>query len=296
MRRLLLGGIVLALVVVGCSQGGPKSASGDLSVIAAFYPLAEAAKQIGGDRVEVKNLTPPGAEPHDIELTTDQLDDIIDADVVLYLGRGFQPALEEAVDQAKGVALDLLEGEDLREAAAQEHAVDPHIWLDPPRWAAAVERIAVALAEADDDNADGYRDGAREYADRIEELDEEFEEGLGFCDRHLLVTSHGAFAYLATRYGLQQESIAGISPEAEPDPEHLSELSDLVKEHGVTTIFAEVLVSEEVARTLARETGAQVATLNPIEGLTPDQIGNGEDYASVMRENLEALRAGLGCK
>ncbi len=307
MRRLICGLVVVALVSIGCAQDDPDSAPDGITVVAAFYPLAEAAQQIGGDGVEVKNLTPPGAEPHDLELTSDQLDEIIDADVVLYLGNGFQPALEEAVDRAEGSVLDVVESEELvtgevhgheeegEHAEEEEETLDPHIWLDPPRWANAIERIGDAMAEADEDNADNFAEATRTYAGRIEALDNDFKEGLESCDRDLIVTSHAAFTYLAERYGLEQESISGVSPEAEPDPEHLAELADLVEEHGVTTIYTETLVSPEVAETLARETGADVATLNPLEGLTEDQIGNGEDYESVMRSNLEALRSGLGC-
>jgi zinc transport system substrate-binding protein len=308
MRRLIFGATIVMVVLAGCAQDSPESSSGDgLTVVAAFYPLAEAAQQIGGDGVEVKNLTPPGAEPHDIELTTDQLDEIIDADLVLYMGKGFQPALEEAVDRAEGLVLDVLDGEELvtgeahgheeegEHAEEDESTLDPHIWLDARRWANAIERIGDAMAEADEESADAFAEATRTYAGRIEALDDDFKDGLASCDRDLIVTSHAAFTYLAERYELEQESISGVSPEAEPDPDHLAELAELVEEHGVTTIYTETLVSPEVAETLARETGAEVATLNPLEGLTEGQIGNGEDYESVMRENLEALRTGLGC-
>ncbi|MEX0875121.1 MAG: zinc ABC transporter substrate-binding protein [Actinomycetota bacterium] len=307
--RRLVSPVVVLLALAGCAQTGRPGQSTDdkITVVAAFYPLAEAAQRIGGGAVEVHNLTPPGTEPHDLELTTDQLDRVIDADVVLYFGRGFQPAMEEAVDRAEGEVLDVLDGEELAEGEADEHGeedgehaedeatLDPHIWLDPQRWAKVMNRIGDALAEADSDRADEFATGTRTYAGEIEDLDGEFEEGLGDCDRDLIVTSHAAFAYLAERYGLEQESISGVSPEAEPDPEHLAELADTVDEHGVTTIFTETLVSPDVAETLARETGVEVATLNPIEGLTSEEIENDEDYASVMSDNLGVLREGLGC-
>ncbi len=305
MRVLAVGLALSGLVLVGCAQDSPERSEGRLKVVAAFYPLEEAAKQIGGNRVEVKNLTPPGAEPHDIELTTDQFDDVIDADVVLHVGGGFQPALEEALDRATGVVLDVLDDAPVRaidddDDGEADHSgtgpADPHIWLDPAQWAAAAERIARVLTKADPDNAGNYRNGAGVYTDALEELDEEFEEGLSVCDRHIFVTSHASFGYLADRFGLGQNSIAGLSPEAEPDAERLAELADFVEEHDVTTIYYETLVTADVAKTLARETGAEVGVLDPIEGLTSEQIGNGEDYASVMRENLEALRSGLGCR
>jgi len=307
MRRLLASLVVPALTLTACGGdlNNENISEESLSVVAAFYPLAEVAEQIGGGAVEVTNLTPPGAEPHDIELRSDQLDAVIDADVVLYLGFGFQPALDEAVGRTEGVVLDVLEGQDLMlgeadehedETAEEEEAIDPHVWLDPSRWAEVVERIGAAFAEADPSSADSFEAGADVYADELVELDLEFDEDLSACERNVIVTSHAAFGYLAARYGLEQHPISGVSPEAEPDPERLAELADLVKDEGVTTIFTETLLPPDIAETLARETEADVATLNPIEGLTSDQIENGEDYMSVMRENLVALRAGLGCQ
>lgn len=303
----LLGALVLS--VAACAQ--PTDEGGDrgdrLRVVAGFYPIAEAAEQIGGAAVEVDNLTPPGAEPHDLELSSDAVDTIIDADVVVYLGEGFQPALEDAVARTEGVVLDLLEGETLIQRGEDEHADeeehaeeeegahDPHVWLDPQRWGRLVQRIGSALADADPDRADAFGSAARAYADELAELDEEFNEALGDCDRNTIVTSHAAFGYLADRYDLVQESISGVSPEAEPDPRRLSELAELVEREGVTTIYTETLVSPAVAETLAREAGVEVGTLNPIEGLTEEEVDDGEDYASVMRQNLGALRDGLGC-
>jgi zinc transport system substrate-binding protein len=289
MRRLVLGVLIISIVLAGCAQKTPSGTDDAMTVVAAFYPLAEASEQIGGLRVEVTNLTPPGAEPHDLELSTDQLDEIIDADVVVHMGEGFQPALEEAVDRAEGVVLDVLEGEQLR-------GRDPHIWLDPQRWAGVVDRIGDTLAKSDQEGAATFAKNERDYLRDIAELDSEFEDGLASCDRDVLVTSHAAFSYLAERYGLEQHSISGISPEAEPDPEHLAELADLVKEEGVTTIYTETLVSADVAETLAREAGVELATLNPIEGLSELQLQAGEGYVSVMRDNLDVIREGLGCK
>lgn len=292
--------VLLVAVLLAASCGaGEQPESGRIEVVAAFYPVAEAAERIGGEDVDVTNLTPAGAEPHDIELTSSQLDRVIDADVVLYLGRGFQPALEEALPQATGAVVDLLEGQELAEAddhddeAHEDQSVDPHIWLDPLRWAEVVERIADALAEVDPEG--GYADRADAYGVELDALHADFASGLADCERSLIVTSHAAFSYLAGRYGLEEQAVSGIAPEAEPAPDRLAELADLIEREGVTTVYTEALVPPEIARTLARETGVAVSTLDPIEGLTSSQIERGEDYASVMRQNLEALRDGLGC-
>lgn len=298
--------LVLAIVLLplaACSQpsGGSRS-NGTIAVVANFYPVYEAVQRVGGDRVQATNLTPAGAEPHDLELTPKQVDQILDADVLLYMGGGFQPAVEETVqDRSNGVTVDLLAAlsAHLRKAEGEESlpgGTDPHVWLDPMLTASVAGEVGAALARADPAGAPEYQRNAAAYRSEIERLHQEFSEGLRDCDRRVIVTAHAAFGYLAARYGLMQESIAGVSPEAEPDPRRLAELADLVKRQGVTTIFTEELVSPRVAETLAREAGVRTAVLNPLEGLTPEELTQGEDYASVMRQNLSTLRVALGCR
>ena len=269
-------------------------------MVASFYPLAEAASKVGGDLVSVQNLTPPGVEPHDLELAPDDIEAIATADVIVYLGGGFQPAVEDALAEAEhAVTVDALNAVATNAAPASEAeeglTVDPHVWLDPARYEEIVRAVADALAKADPANEATYAANAQAYIAQIAALDEEFRAGLSDCERTTIVTSHEAFGYLADAYGLTQVGILGLSPEAEPDPRRLAELRDLVEREGVTTIFAEELVSPKVAETLASEAGVQVAVLNPIESLTDAQEKAGEDYLSVMRENLDTLRKALDC-
>jgi zinc transport system substrate-binding protein len=273
--------IILILAVAFLSAAcGPSVKARPDTVVASFYPLAFAAEQIAPG-VPVENLTPPGAEPHDLELSPIDAAAVRDARLVLLLGRGFQPQLEDAAGGGDNV-LHLLDtaGLDLRPNG------DPHVWLDPVRYAKIVERIGQALGA---ENA-----GSRLVA-RLQDLDAEYRAGLTNCERREMVTSHEAFAYLAERYGLEQVPITGLSPEAEPQPADLARVVELVEERGVTTIYYETLVSPRIAETVARETGAQVAVLDPIEGLTPAEIAKGEDYFTRMRANLRALEEGLGC-
>jgi zinc transport system substrate-binding protein len=260
--------------------------------VTTVYPLAEAAAHVGGDLVHVENLVPPGAEPHDLELAPDDLEALLVADVVLFVGEGFQPAIQDAVGEAEGDAVDVLDGVETIRAGG---SVDPHVWLDPTRFRAVVETVAATLAERDPTHGDAFRANADRYAAELGALDDEFRDGLASCARRTIVVSHDAFAYLADAYGLVQQPIVGISPESEPNPARLAELEALVRTEGVTTIFTEELVSPEVAEALAQETGVTTAVLNPLEGLTPAQLDAGEDYGSVMRRNLETLRGALGC-
>lgn len=293
---LVLGALILS---VACTQGSEDpSGPEEPRVAASFYPLYEAAQRVGGNRVEVGNLTPPGVEPHDLELTTAQTDVIIDSDLVVYLGGGFQPSIEETLTRASGKTIDVLEGLELIEGgpdADDGHEVDPHVWLDPHQMSGIVTRIEEALISLDPQGRDGYTLRAEAYRTEMKGLDEAFRTWLADCKRDLIVTNHASFGYLAARYGLQQETISGLTPESEPDPRRIAELTDLVRRRGVTTIFTETLASPRVAETLAREAGVRTGVLNPLEGLSDEQLARGQTYVTVMNENLFELRAALDC-
>jgi zinc transport system substrate-binding protein len=290
MPRIVLVLILSASVVASCGGSDSDSAeSGRQEVVAAFYPLAWAAEQVGGDSVHVRNLTPPGTEPHDIELSPRDVTEIRSADVVLYLDRGFQPAVEDAVRGADGKTLDLLSGQDLFEPAEQEGELtrDPHIWLDPVRYQTVVRRIAEAL---------GRPEAAGPLVSRLAALNQEYSHGLKSCRRREIVTTHAAFGYLADRYHLEQIPITGLSPEAEPTPRDLEGVVDQVRKAKATTIFFETLISPRLAETVARETGSRTDVLDPIEGISSEDLDRGADYLSVMRTNLAALRRALACR
>jgi zinc transport system substrate-binding protein len=301
-NRFAAAALVLVLAASCGTDAGSGSPGDGLSIVASLYPPSEAAARVGGPAVAVTNLTPPGVEPHDLELDPEQVAEIADADLVLYLGEGFQPAVQDAVVVvAEGEHVDLLQG--IVEARSTSEpgepsgggVVDPHVWLDPVLMRRIVDRISEALGRLDPANAVGFRKRADAFDGDLAELDEEYRSGLSSCRRRVLVTSHAAFGYLADRYGLTQEPITGLSPEAEPDPERLARLAADVRRTGTTTIFTETLVSPKVAQTLAREAGVATAVLNPLEGLTQQQEQADEDYLSVMRSNLAALRRGLDC-
>jgi zinc transport system substrate-binding protein len=265
---------------VGLGGCGPGSAGSREQIVSGFYPLAFAAEEIAGSNAEVTNLTPAGAEPHDLELSPRDVAAVQDADLVLLLGHGFQPQVEDVAGDGDNV-LRLLDtpGLDLLPD-------DPHVWLDPLRYATIVRRMGTAL---------GRPARAEELGGRLRALDRDYRAGLENCERRELVSSHEAFGYLADRYGLEQVAVTGLSPEAEVSPGKLEEVVDRVRESGATTVFVEPLVSPRIAETVARETGATTAVLDPIEGLTEDEATAGDDYFSLMRRNLDALREGLGC-
>jgi zinc transport system substrate-binding protein len=272
--------ILISLAALASACGSSDESGGERRVAASFYPLAFAAEELGGEGVDVVNLTPPGTEPHDLEPTPSDVREIKSADLVLLLGNGFQPQLEDAAGDGDEV-VDLLETPGLERFEND----DPHVWLDPARYELIARRIADELGEP-----------SEEFVARLNALDGDFRRGLADCARDDIVTSHDAFGYLAERYGLNQIPITGLSPEAEPSPQDLSRVVDQVRSTRATTVFSETLVSPRIAEAVASETGARTAVLNPIEGLEPSEAKSGEDYFSLMRSNLAALRDALGCR
>lgn len=288
--RRVMAATLLGILGVGVWASGPAAAGDDrVRVAAAFYPLVFAAERIGGRRVSVTNLTPQGAEPHDLELTSKQRDEIEDADLVVVMGADFQPSVERAARDRDGPTLEIL-----RRRAADE---DPHVWLDPSRMRAIASEVADALTEVDPAGRTRYARNAQRLDADLEALDTRLRAGLAHCERHLLITAHDSFGRLAAAYGLDHEGASGRSPDSEPDPRRIAALADLAARERLTTIFTENLVSPAVARTIAREAGGlKTVVLNPLEGLTAREIDAGDDYLSVMDRNLTRIRTALGCR
>ena len=292
MKLLCVGAIAAGISagLGGCSNSDETSVP---QVVAAAYPFAFVAEQVGGDLIEVRNLTSPGVEPHDVELAPQQLADLSDADLVIVEG-GFQPAVDDGLEQIApiGEVIDVTEVVTL-EDAADTTTPDPHIWLDLQRMAAVTEVVADGVASVAPDHASEVRANARRLIEALRELDAEYTSGLADCTRRTFVTSHAAFGYLASRYDLEMVAVAGLDPTLEPSPAEQAAIADTVTREGVTTIFTETLVSPVIAETIAAETGARVRTLDPIEGLTEE--ASDETYLTLMRANLAALQEANGC-
>jgi zinc transport system substrate-binding protein len=272
-----VAGFAIALAAMACAP----AAGGERTVVASFYPLAFAADRIAGPGWEVIDLTPPGTEAHDVELTIEDRAAIEDADVVLYLGDiGFQPQVEAAVREADGQVVAVAEVEP---PGGTDEQIDPHLWLDPARFGAMADRIARAL---------GGGAAAPELRSQLEDLDQRYRAGLEECRFRTMLVSHEAFGYLADRYALEQVGLAGLEPEAEPGAADLAEAQALVEDGRAGAIFYEVGgETRRVAETLADDLGVPALPLATLES----QPRSG-DYLSVMEENLESLREGLGCR
>ncbi|AWE50150.1 metal ABC transporter substrate-binding protein [Streptomyces nigra] len=313
-RRPHISGAALAAVAVlgigslsACSTDSAAAGGGRFDVVASFYPMQFLAERIGGDHVHVTTLTEPGQEPHELELSLRQRAELEESDAALYLS-GLQPSVDEAIDQAalktKIDAADLTKLEDHGDVEhdhggeehpeEEEHSLDPHVWLDPVKYAEIAEGVGTAFAKADPDHAADYRKNADALVDRLHALDTEFRDGLKNTKTKVFFTNHASFGYFAERYGLTQEAISGVDPESEPSPARIKELRDEARADGVTTVFYETLVSGKTAKTLADDAGLRTDVLDPLEGLT--DRSKGDDYFAVMEANLTALKKALGAR
>ncbi|MER8066912.1 zinc ABC transporter substrate-binding protein [Streptomyces sp. NPDC094034] len=324
----LAGTVTLGLVALSaCSTSDAATdtkSGGKLAVTASFYPMQFLAERIGGDHVSVTTLTKPGVEPHDLELTPRGAAQLGEADVILYL-KGIQPAVDEAITQSgvrntvDATSLTTLEqhgtevGHSHEEGHADEHAdehateeghsageqdalagKDPHIWLDPVKYAEVAKGVGASLEKADPDNSAAYRKNTDALVKELGGLDTAFKQGLADTTTKTFITTHSAFGYLAERYGLTQEGIAGLDPESEPSPARMKELKTIAEHDKVGTVFFETLASDKTAKTVAADSGLKTDVLDPLEGITDKS--KGDDYIEVMNANLTALRTALGAK
>lgn len=297
-------------LLTGCGTQPADTAAGDgrLRVLTSFYPMYDFACKIGGDCIDVTNMVPSGIEPHDWEPSTNDLKNLEKADVFIYNGADMEPWADDLLvsrsdtlhvaEASENVELRTTDGEHEHahehEDADHHHGdFDPHVWLDPENAKIEMEAIRDALCAADPENSTVFQSNYEKYAAELDALDAEFREKLAPLPNRTIVVAHEAFGYLCDAYGLTQVGIEGLSPDSEPDPGRMAEVIDFVREHSISTIFFEELVSPKVAEAIASETGAQAKMLSPLEGLSDEQAAAGADYFSVMHDNLAALMEAL---
>ena len=297
-------------LLTGCGTQPADTAAGDgrLRVLTSFYPMYDFACKIGGDCIDVTNMVPSGTEPHDWEPSTNDLKNLEKADVFIYNGADMEPWADDllvsrsdtlrVVEASENVELRTTDGEHEHahehEDADHHHGdFDPHVWLDPENAKIEMEAIRDALCAADPENSTVFQSNYEKYAAELDALDKAYSDTLSPLPSKTIVVAHEAFGYLCAAYGLTQVGIEGLSPDSEPDPGRMAEVIDFVREHSISTIFFEELVSPKVAEAIASETGAQAKMLSPLEGLSDEQAAAGADYFSVMHDNLAALMEAL---
>ncbi|MFC8344841.1 metal ABC transporter substrate-binding protein [Streptomyces sp. NPDC057280] len=314
-RQHISGTVIAAVTALGlgtlsaCSGASAAGNTDKFDVVASFYPMAYLAEQIGGDHVHVTSLTEPGQEPHDLEISAKQTAQLQESDAVLYL-KNLQPSVDDAVAQSEvktkidAASLTTLEkhGNEVGGHAAEhdDHAneelagLDPHIWLDPVRYAQVAEGVGKAFEKADPDHAADYKKNTAALVKKLDDLNTRFANGLKNTKTKVFITTHAAFGYLAERYGLTEEAINGLDPESEPSAARVKDLEKMAEADGVTTVFYETLVSDKTAKTIASDANLKTDVLDPIEGITSKS--RGDDYFQVQESNLKALQSALGAK
>src|SRR5579883_2598969 len=281
---------VIALVGFGVvTTNQYQSSSAKISVTASFYPVYFFSQQIGGDKVNVVNITPAGAEPHDYEPTASDIVHI-ESSRMLVVSGAVEPwvaSVTQNLDPQHTLVVTAAKDLTTRQLTEDgKTGVDPHVWLDPVLAQSMVQSILQGYEQIDPANTSYYQANAQALIAKLKDLDTAYRQGLADCQRKDIVTSHAAFGYLAVRYGLNQVPIAGLSPDAEPSEQQLASLAQFVKNNHVTYIFFESLASPKLSQTLAQETGAKTLELNPLEGLTSEELAAGKDYVTEMEQNL----------
>ena len=301
-----------------CSSGmSVEPESQKIKVVASIYPWGFFAEQIGGDLVEVNTLVPVGQEPHEYDPSPDDLKALYDADIFIYNGAALEPWVEDVefdlrkddiqlFNASSYVELIPLEGETeehsfIPTASAHESdevhtEYDPHFWQDPVRVRTVVQSMANTFANLDSANANVYLANVKVIMNELDKIDADFSADLSLCTEREFVVSHAAFAYLAERYSLSMIPISGISPEDEPTIKELEEISKILEEHEISTVYTESLVNSSFAQTVGNETGAALLVLNTLEGLTEADIVSGDNFFSLFKKNLENLKLGLSCE
>lgn len=280
----------MILAAAGCAFQNKTSEgfSERFKIYTTLYPLYDFTKKIVGDKAVVENIVPAGAEPHDFEPSPKRIAEIYDAGVFIFLGEPMEPWAKKIEDRLRQKGVIVVEaGKGLIKNN------DPHIWLDPILAKEISRRIYDAVIIADSGNKLFYEKNLQDLEKKFDELDYRYSDILSKAIRKDIITSHAAFGYLAERYGLNQIAIKGLSPQEEPSPKKMAELVELCKKKDIKYIFFESLTSPKLSETLAREVGAQTLVLNPIGGLTKEDINAGEDYFSIMEKNLSNLKKAL---
>jgi zinc transport system substrate-binding protein len=303
MKKYLL--LLLLFVIIGGGlymlnklPAAPGETTGKLQVNTSFYPLYFFASQIGGDKADVKNITPAGSEPHDYEPTSQDIARI-EKSGILILNGGVEAWGNKIRDNLKGSDVLIITAGDglLTQQLAEEGQTikDPHVWLDPQRAKQETEKITQGFIMKDPSNSDFYLANEKQLNVKLDELDTLYKKGLEHCQSKDIITSHTAFGYLASRYGLTQRPITGLSPDAEPSSQQLAKIAKFARDNNVKYIFFESLVSPKLADTIANEIGAKTLVLDPLEGIPEDEIKQGKNYFTIMENNLKNLQTALQC-
>jgi zinc transport system substrate-binding protein len=300
--------IVLSLFLSGCME---QQTNEGLTIVTTIYPLSEFAKEVGGDKVKVSMLLPPGAEAHTYEPKPSDIVKINNADVFIYIGEEMEPWAEkilksakenlvviEAVDFVRTIIDDEHEEENVNEdeddEKVEDHEYDPHVWLDFHNNIDIVNAIALKLSELDEENEAYYKNNAQIYIKKLEILHILYESNLQNCDNRLIISAgHNIYGYLEERYDFESVTAYGLSPDSEPTPQDIKNIVDLLEEKNLKHVLFEEMVNPKLAQTMSKDVNAEILVFNPAANIGKDN--ERKTFIDIMQSNLEALKIAMNC-
>ena len=280
--------LLASISLISCSSSKSDNPQSLPIITTSSYPVEFAAKAIVGEEFRVINLVSPGTEPHDFELTPNLTSELLNSDLAVVLGGGFQPAIEKTARSRENNTLVLMEKIDSK-------SKDPHIWLDPTLMQDIAKEITIKVIKLDPKNESKYKANETKMLAKLDSIDQQYKTALKTCEIRTFVTSHDAFSRLASRYGLIAEPISRFAPGAEPTPKRIEELKKLIQSKKIEIIFTEEIISKKVSDALVSESNVSTQVLSSIESLSLKQKEDEKDYFTIMAANLSQLAKALRC-
>jgi manganese/iron transport system substrate-binding protein len=294
--RRLFG--VLSVVVAVSLATGSAIAQEKFKVVTTFTIIADIARNIAGDAAVVESITKPGAEIHDYQPTPQDIVGAQGANLVLWNGmnleRWFEKFFENVRDVPQVVVSDGVEPLGITEGPYNGKP-NPHAWMSPSNALIYVENIRKALAEHDPANAETYNTNAAAYSEQIKALDAPLRERLSTIpeEQRWLVTSEGAFSYLARDYGMKELYLWPINADQQGTPQQVRKVIDEVRANGIPVVFSESTVSDKPARQVAKETGALYGGVLYVDSLS-DANGPTPTFLKLLEVTVDTIAKGFG--
>ena len=302
LRRLQAAGAALMILGLGalfaCGEPSNTSSGEDkFKVVTTFTVIQDIAQNVAGDAAVVESITKPGAEIHDYEPTPGDIVKAQDADLVLWNGFNLERWFEKFFQNVKDVpSVVVSEGVEPMGIAEGPYSgkPNPHAWMSPTSALIYVENIRKALVENDPKNADIYNENAAAYAEKIKAMDAPLRKRLSAIpeNKRWLVTSEGAFSYLARDYGMREAYLWPINADQQGTPQQVREVIELVRANGIPVVFSESTISDRPARQVAKETGARYGGALYVDSLSAEG-GAVPTYLDLLRVTVETIAKGF---
>lgn len=303
-KILILIMTIAVLVLSGCQSSSTdwdETEENKLNIMTSFYPVYVFTQEVAGDLANIDMMV-KGADAHSFEPSARNLAAIEESDAFIYANPEMEtwvPTLVESLPSSTIIIetdknTEFLQNEDADHEESNDgnhnHVIDPHTWLDPVLAQEQVEEIKKALIELDPENETIYTENAESFIAELEELNQDYEIAFESADHRMFISQHAAFGYLAHRYNLVQESLAGLSSETEASPQRMAEMTELIKEGNIPVIYYNSNSSSDLAQTVADEANIEIEVLHSLESVPNEELHSGQGYLSLMRENLENLK------